>query len=709
MPLPHFEPITINAAQPTRQRIIEFKLSEEVLEDILSGKDVLQLDMNQSKLLIGETQYDFTQAPGPFSNVEVYSYAPEANALSLVGDITAKCTIQRTHARKGQKKGTKYEHSRTTQIIDANDLRKGSATSTTSSTPAIVPARRIRSASPSAPPSTAAVPLRTRVVQLLALQPRGIPDLKKMLKATQDELQAILTVVATSVSGGKFKLKAETFKEVMIYDWNKYSAKEREVVAKYAEEAFDKLGLGPDAPERDKLIPEKVKHSPPPLVAEGYHGAHPAGQMGDLRWRNGGGGGGGGGGGSESEGGPENGRAAMSSLASAPLKPPSARKKVTTKKTTVGSSSGSGTLTGSGVKRKSVGKGGQMSAEQAAQSILEMVPNHSARALSGAAAAASAGGAGAASAASASTATSTTIGSSISTTATTSLSSNATSTSASASTTTAGATAAAIVSGGASSSTPKLGPAVAGTLGGVAGRRSSLTTSNGVSIKTSVGAEVKKTTSSSNRESGGVGNGYRIPKASSAAARGKSLTTATTTSSSSLSSGGMSVITIPPITSQREFEHVTRQFLVKHQELSTLAHKMEERKQMLVDIGLQLEQALGTDRENDLKRKAQEACGGGEEAVNRKVLRMNGEPRNGVSTEAAAAALAEQKSVQSSSIRAMSDRYRLLHSELSAMKGALWKAGKGQAYSSSSSSSAARTGISSSLASHAVAANSVSS
>ncbi|KAF9971900.1 hypothetical protein BGZ73_005051 [Actinomortierella ambigua] len=686
MPLPHFEPITVNAAQPTRRHIIEFKLSEEVLEDILSGKDVLQLDMNQSKLLIGETQYDFTQAPGPYSNVEVYSYSPAAKALSLVGDITAKCTIQRTHARKGQKKGTKYEHARTTQIIDANDLRK--STTTTSSTPAIVPARRIRSASPSAPPSTAAVPLRTRVIQLLALQPRGIPDLKKMLKATQDELQAILSVVATSMSTGKFKLKAETFKEVMIYDWTKYSAKEREVVAKKAEEAFDKLGLGPDAPERDKLIPEKVKHSPPPLVAEGYHGALPAGQSGDLRWRNGVGGGG-----SESEGGPENGKAmnAMSSsLASAPLKPPSARKKVTTKKTAVGSSSILAT-TGSGVKRKTMSKS---SAEMAAQSILEMVPNHSARALSGATAAAAAGGAGAGAS---------TVSSTIASSTTTALSSSTAN--ATGGSTTASAAAGATATGGASS-TPKLGPAVAGTLGGVAGRRSSLTGSNGVSIKTGSGAEVKKTSSSSNRESGGIGNGYRIPKASSVAARSKSSTTTSTSSS-----GGISVITIPPITSQREFEHVTKQFLQKHQELSMLAHKMEERRQMLVDISLQLEQAIGTDRENDLKRKAQEACGGGEEVVNRKVLRMNGEPRNGVSTEAAAAALAEQKSHQSSSIKAMSERYRTLHSELSAMKGALWRAGKGQAYSSSSSSaSTGRTGVSSSvLAPNAAVAGSVSS
>ncbi|KAF9415101.1 hypothetical protein BGZ94_000189 [Podila epigama] len=48
MPLNHNDQFVVNAAQPTRRHVIEFKLSEEVLEEILNGNESLQLDMNQA-------------------------------------------------------------------------------------------------------------------------------------------------------------------------------------------------------------------------------------------------------------------------------------------------------------------------------------------------------------------------------------------------------------------------------------------------------------------------------------------------------------------------------------------------------------------------------------------------------------------------------------------------------------------------------------
>ena len=97
-------------------------------------------------------------------------------------------------------------------------------------------------------------------------------------------------------SRGQYYLKLETYKEVKIYDWKNYSAKQRDAAAKNARAAFDKLGLPSDAPERSILDPDQVKRSPP-LVAEGYV----VGNMDTTqsRWRSAGGGG------SESEG-PEN-------------------------------------------------------------------------------------------------------------------------------------------------------------------------------------------------------------------------------------------------------------------------------------------------------------------------------------------------------------------------------------------------------------------
>jgi len=133
------------------------------------------------------------------------------------------------------------------------------------------------------------------------------------------------------------------------------------VVVKNASAAFDKLGLGPDAIERSKLSPEKVRHSPP-LVAEGYH---VAGTMdASSKWRPNGGG-------SESEG-LENGKAGL-------LKPSSARKKVTTKKSPATPSLSS---------KKKVSSSTKPTSKSAVRSldiatILDQVPNHSAKVATG--------------------------------------------------------------------------------------------------------------------------------------------------------------------------------------------------------------------------------------------------------------------------------------------------------------------------------------
>ncbi|KAG0098536.1 hypothetical protein BGZ93_011214 [Podila epicladia] len=305
------------------------------------------------KLLIGSTTYDFTHMGG-ISNMELYKLAPGFKQLDLVGDIKAKCTIQRTLAKKGAKKATNYEPVRTTALIKGpNDLTKRTKTTQP-------PVRRAPSPLPSVATSAnagAVVPLKTRVIQLLALQPLGLSELQN--KVGSGDLQAIMPMVAT-LSGGKYILKAEAYREVKIYDWKNYSAKQREMVVKNASAAFDKLGLGPDAYERSKLS-EKARHSPP-LVAEGNH---VAGTMdASSKWGNGGGGGGG----SESEG-LENGKAGL-------LKPSSARKKATAKKSPATPSLSS--------KKKGTSSSAKTTSKSAVRSldistILDQVPNHSAK------------------------------------------------------------------------------------------------------------------------------------------------------------------------------------------------------------------------------------------------------------------------------------------------------------------------------------------
>ncbi|KAI7823769.1 hypothetical protein BC939DRAFT_450770 [Gamsiella multidivaricata] len=595
MPLNHNDPFVVNAAQPSRRQIIEFKLSEEVLEEIMNGNESIQLDMNQAKLLIGESSYDFTHMPG-ISNIEVYKLPSGTKQLDLVGNITAKCTIQRTHAKKGQKKATKHEPVRTTQIIDANDLRKG-----TKST-ASIPVRRPQSPSPSATTATATaaataaaagtvVPLKTRVVQLLAQHPHGTEEkeLMKLLRVSLEDLQSILPIVA-NFSGGRYVLKPETYKEVKIYDWKNYSAKQREIVVKNASAAFDRLGLAHDAPERDILLPEKAKRASPPLVAEGYH---VVGNMDttNSKWRSGGAG-------SESEG-LDNGR--MSSSNSSLLKPPSAQKKTSAKKSPALSSL-TGKKRASSTKSSSGNKGSRQSAEKVAAAILENAQNHNARGA---------------------TTPSSTVKSTL---------------------------------GG----TPGIGvgsPTITGRRPSINGNGNG--NGNGVpAVKR--GSETKKA-GSGTKETGGVGNGYKIPKVGSGVTVPRKAQSPT--------------FTVPPITSQAEYEEVSQQFMAKYKEMKVLKAQIDKKKELFDQLSAELELAVGTEREAELKRKVQDAFG--EDVVDRKVLRRTGEPRQGVSVERAKAAMAEQSNHLS--VRSMAERYKTLHHEVDTMKRALCEAGTAQA------------------------------
>ncbi|KAF9415102.1 hypothetical protein BGZ94_000190 [Podila epigama] len=443
---------------------------------------------------------------GGINNMELYRLPAGSKQLDLVGDIKAKL-----------KKRTK--------TIGP-------------------PARRAPSPLPSAATTAntgPVVPLKTRVIQLLALQPLGLVELQSKVGA--GDLHTIMPMVAT-LSGGKYILKAEAYREVKIYDWKNYSAKQREIVVKNASAAFDKLGLPADALERSKLLPERVRHSPP-LVAEGYH---VAGTMDNSsKWRSNGGGGGGGGG-SESEG-LENGK-------SGSLKPSSARKKTTTKKSTTTP------LLNSKKKNTSSSKSSSKSSVRSLDiaTILDQVPNHSAKAATG-------------------------------------------------------------------TNLKPPGSVHAARSPNVTGRRPSITATNGNGVTNVVpkkGPEARKV-SGSNKDTGGVSSGYKIPKVGSG----------TSLPRKPPSPG----FVIPTIRTQAEYEEFSRQFMEKYQELKKLRTVMDEKKTVLED---------------------------------RRVLRLSGEPRFGVSVERAAAAKADQ--IGRMSIKTMAERYKVLHAEAEAMRNALFEA-----------------------------------
>lgn len=138
---------------------------------------------------------------------------------------------------------------------------------------------------------------------------------------------------------------------------------------------------------------------------------------------------------------------------------------------------------------------------------------------------------------------------------------------------------------------------------------------------------------------------------------------------------GALAFTVPPITTQTEFEEVSQQFMTKYQEMKSLKTQIDKKKMLFDQLGAELDLAMGTEREADLKRKVQEAFE--YEIVDRRVLRKSGQGRNGISDERVAAALAEQS--KHPTVNNMVERYKNLHYEVDTIKRALWEASNAQA------------------------------
>ncbi|KAJ1975194.1 hypothetical protein H4R35_003260 [Dimargaris xerosporica] len=122
-----------------------------------------------------------------------------------------------------------------------------------------------------APPATGGIPLRTRLIQLLACQASSLDSLVGKVKAKRDDICQLLPQIAGPVTPPQgprsssypgpgsahsaWKLLPATYCEVKVHDWGQYSARERDEVIKHATQAFDLLKLPKDAPERTRLIP----------------------------------------------------------------------------------------------------------------------------------------------------------------------------------------------------------------------------------------------------------------------------------------------------------------------------------------------------------------------------------------------------------------------------------------------------------------------
>ncbi|KAL7422640.1 hypothetical protein Q5752_001931 [Cryptotrichosporon argae] len=102
------------------------------------------------------------------------------------------------------------------------------------------------------PPRPApAIPLKTRVVQLLAVGQIGMPDLVARLGAAEDDVARVVNVVGRA-DGAHYTLVPNQYSKVKLAAWD-YTSAEREIVIGLARAAFDELGLPPDADERLEL------------------------------------------------------------------------------------------------------------------------------------------------------------------------------------------------------------------------------------------------------------------------------------------------------------------------------------------------------------------------------------------------------------------------------------------------------------------------
>ncbi|RSH87682.1 uncharacterized protein EHS24_000196 [Apiotrichum porosum] len=100
--------------------------------------------------------------------------------------------------------------------------------------------------------TTERIPLKTRIVQLLALGPASLPEILARTGGNPDEVERAAKVIGQLQPDSRFRLRPPQYAKIKIGQW-KYTYDERVTVIKLARKAFDELGLPADAEEREEL------------------------------------------------------------------------------------------------------------------------------------------------------------------------------------------------------------------------------------------------------------------------------------------------------------------------------------------------------------------------------------------------------------------------------------------------------------------------
>lgn len=95
------------------------------------------------------------------------------------------------------------------------------------------------------------IPLKTRVVQFLALGPTTVDEILEHTQGDYNDVLRVAKVIGLH-DDGQYRLRPAQYAKIKIGSW-KYTHDEKVRVIALARQAFDELGLAPDAEERDEL------------------------------------------------------------------------------------------------------------------------------------------------------------------------------------------------------------------------------------------------------------------------------------------------------------------------------------------------------------------------------------------------------------------------------------------------------------------------
>ncbi|CDH55988.1 predicted protein [Lichtheimia corymbifera JMRC:FSU:9682] len=280
---------------PSTKRAIALRLNREALDLLQNSPDKIKLDLNQdngTSLVIGNKRFSVKRQEGhiPYQLYrgfeELGSSQHGTTSVELVANVLQVLNMKQVLSKEDKSRfrslteaAEREKNARRTELLP-NVPKLSSSSSSTSSSPrnvlvgATPPTRRpissaspVRSTSksksssglsPARPDPAYVASVRERLIHLLAIYPHPLSQLTTKLKIRESDLMPILKKAAVE-SQGSWCLRPEVYKDLRIWEWKRYDDKERSMVIKNAEDAYDALKLPRNTPERNNLVTPRKK------------------------------------------------------------------------------------------------------------------------------------------------------------------------------------------------------------------------------------------------------------------------------------------------------------------------------------------------------------------------------------------------------------------------------------------------------------------